>query len=140
MLLFPVYGDTSSDYTHSEYMARFKTKNDVLSTFGPPNSKEVSDGFEYWSYNKGTVQNSYARATGNAYNTNYGVGANANAYGSTSSYEKSIRFTIQGNRVTRWSTAGMDYSNDDQFTVLFCAGLLVDFLATVLVLAGLGEI
>lgn len=132
-LIFPVFGDTSSDYTHSEYMARFKTKNDVLSTFGSPNSKEVSDGFEYWTYDKGTVHTSYAGASGNAYYNNSGAVANANGYGTSSSYNKSVRFTFQGNRVTHWSTTGMNYENDNSLDFLMTTGFLVDCLVGLLI-------
>ena len=126
MLLFPAIGDTSSDYTHSEYMAQFKTKGQVLSVFGPPTAKDFADGNEYWSYNLGTVQNSYAGATGNAYNSYSGVRANANAYGTSSSYNKTVRFTLRGDRVTYWTSQGVDYKNNSAKMNLWLWGYIVD--------------
>ena len=126
MLLFPAIGDTSSDRTHSEYMDLFETKGQVLSVFGPPTSKDFADGNEYWSYNLGTVQNSYAGATGNAYNSYNGVRANASAYGTSSSYNKTVRFTIRGDRVTYWTTKGVNYEDRSAYWNLFLWGYIVD--------------
>lgn len=107
-------------------MNQFKTKGQVLSVFGPPTSKEVAEGNEYWSYNLGTVQNSYAGATGNAYNNYYGVRANASAYGTSSSYNKTVRFTLKGDKVTYWTSQGVDYKNNNATMRLWLWGYLVD--------------
>tara|TARA_B100000925_G_scaffold147441_1_gene110477 strand:- start:364 stop:861 length:498 start_codon:yes stop_codon:yes gene_type:complete len=143
-VIFPVVKankDKDKKITHSQVMSRYKTKKDVLRTFGVPSSKEVLEGIEIWYYDKGTSTStySYGNAKTNLNSRRYsGINANTNASArsTTSSYTSYVEFQFQNDLVTNWRSKGVNYGSKPTWLGAYFLGLLVDCTIAIVIALG----
>lgn len=112
-ILLPLFSCTKTLYTAHQNMERYRTKQDVVSSFGLPSEKRSGEGIEEWLYSYGTVgtatgyRNTNATVNG-GYNSVYG-NSNTVSVAQFSQYNRYVKFTLdaQGN-VLKWESQGVD--------------------------------
>ena len=113
-------GHFALDKTHNDIMNTFKTKEQVVSSFGIPSQKETLEGIEVWRYDLGETTVSTAR-----------VGTNSSrsaisGTGNSSTYSKYVEFQFRGENVSRWRSGVVNYRKYFWENILTSAGLLID--------------
>ena len=76
-------------------MNNFKTKNDVISSFGLPDDRKQYQDIEEWIYYKGSSSVSTLFPN--------------NPVMITASASRFVKFTFSGDNVTKWQTVGVNY-------------------------------
>jgi hypothetical protein len=127
---------TSVVYTHKQVMDEIKTKDQVITKFGLPNSKMTEGEYEQWYYDYGMESRSRTSTTytkpeiNNTVNVNINTNSNSginwnptnqtsvpkfnlgNSYGSTvtTTKNKYVKIIFRGDAVVSWETQAVDFS------------------------------
>lgn len=118
-------------YSHAQVMERYKTKPQVVSTFGLPTEQRSGEGIEEWLYNYGTISTE----------SNVGISGNAttNSLSVTqfSEYSRFVKFTFDSNgNVLKWQTEGIDNSERVKNTMGTIFAVIGGVALSVLVVVG----
>lgn len=110
---------TSLVHSHSEIMGNFKTKEDVISSFGLPDEKIEEGNYTQWLFNYGKGSDGIgignSRTNASVYGNENSVYGQANTHTSLvtrfSEYNKFVKFTFDNeDRVVSRSSQGVDLS------------------------------
>jgi hypothetical protein len=88
-------------YSHNDVMDAYRTKSDIITRFGLPTEKRQEGDIEEWYY-------SYGSRTSSVYN-NIAYGNNRPVIiGRSNTTDKYIKFTLKNDKVTNWTTQGVN--------------------------------
>ncbi len=93
--------------TNSQVLNSYKTKDQVLHNFGVPAHKRGEGTYSEWTYDFGSTN--VSRSSANAYDNYYG-GVSASGTTVNETYSRYLKFTFNGNNVTKWDCQGVDYT------------------------------
>lgn len=87
---------TKTIYTAQQNMERFRTKQEIVNSFGLPTEKRSGEGIEEWLYNYGTV---YTKSGfGNSYTNASVYGGNNSTFGNSNTISTSVSQFTQYNK------------------------------------------
>jgi len=120
-----------SSYTHKEYMSKYKTKSQVVRSFGVPTNKATEEGIEFYTYNKG--QSTTSTDYGSARINSTGNRVTGSTVTRTNTYSKYVEFQFNSaGSVIGWRTSGLDYGTKagNQYGVVAAGviGLCLDLI------------
>jgi hypothetical protein len=103
-------------YSHEDYMNAIRTKNDAVSTFGSPTSKNKEGNLEVWTY----ILGSGTLGTGlvNGYGSYGNNSVNASILGSSNytNYTRQVTIIFEGENAKSWNSRGVDFKKEETDT------------------------
>jgi len=126
-LVMSLISCTKVVYSHEDYMSRFKTKQDVLNSFGLPTEKKIDGKIVEWMYDYRKGPSHPAKGAANSINSN--TSGNDHTVADLTDYKKNVRFTFDENdKVINYTTQEVNFAEKKPATgktILLVLGILM---------------
>ena len=146
LIVFVFTSCTKVLYTHNDYMQRFRTKQDVINSFGLPTEKREEGDILEWVYYFGKTttgigySNTNQRSTiSSDYSSVYG-NSNGLSVARVNESNRYVKFTFdKNNNVISYNSSGVDYTQrvKDKKATTWC--IVLSIVASVGMMAAVGS-